>query len=561
MKKALSILCAACIAAASTAQINVLPRSTAAAQGVEPAALARFVDSMMAVPRTDIHHLMVLRHGKVIAEVHPAPYRADDPHTLFSCSKTFTALAVGIAVDENRLRVTDRVAAFFPQKLPPIVSPELARLTVHDLLTMHTGITPTDVVRNGTDDWVASYLSQEINPEAPYQYDSMCTFVLSAIVQRVTGMTVLDYLKDRLFTPMGITHLDWEHSPDGITAGGWGLRLQAESQAKLALLINNKGNWEGRQLVSEEWLNLMCAKQIDPKPETTPPTEGNQGYGYQIWMCRMPGALRADGAFAQYIVMVPHLDLAVVINSVSYRLNGWIELGHIWDILVPALHDTPVTASKADERKLAKSLERPISSEIPPMRSTRKSAEKWVKNSQICTLTLEDNDWGLKTLNFYMDGDMLNMTVNDDSFAYGAGNGKWVINESLGARNPLPPYNVKAQARFDGLENDFRCAASYGWTGPHTLVIRQEWPTWFAGRTMTIDFIAGTLTLVHNWAQQSPIIIPFTLDYRSRWSTMLLTWSKVLPASGETTASIVAALYAPNCVPSPTMKYMPLGLK
>lgn len=516
MKKALSILCAACIAAASTAQINVLPRSTAAAQGVEPAALARFVDSMMAVPRTDIHHLMVLRHGKVIAEVHPAPYRADDPHTLFSCSKTFTALAVGIAVDENRLRVTDRVAAFFPQKLPPIVSPELARLTVHDLLTMHTGITPTDVVRNGTDDWVASYLSQEINPEAPYQYDSMCTFVLSAIVQRVTGMTVLDYLRDRLFTPMGITRLDWEHSPDGITAGGWGLRLQAESQAKLALLINNKGNWEGRQLVSEEWLNLMCAKQIDPKPETTPPTEGNQGYGYQIWMCRMPGALRADGAFAQYIVMVPHLDLAVVINSVSYRLNGWIELGHIWDILVPALHDTPVKATKSDERRLAQSLERPKRAEMPPVKSSCKTAERWAKTGQARTLTLEENPLGLETLHLWFDNGKLNVEVDSDHFTYGAGDGHWVESESMGGANPMPPYNVKAKARFEGLVNDFRCAASCGWTAPHTLVVRQEWPTWFAGRTMTIDFAAGTLTVVHNWARQSPVTIAFTTGDAAR---------------------------------------------
>ena len=294
MRKSVTLFCMVCLAAMATAQTGVLPRSTAAAEGVEPAALARFVDSMMAVPRTDIHHLMVLRHGKVIAEVHPYPYRANDPHTLFSCSKTFTALAVGIAVDENRLRVTDRVAAFFPDKLPATVSPALARLTVHDLLTMHSGITPTDSVRSRTDDWVKAFLSQPVDPKAAYQYDSMCTFVLSAIVQRVTGKTVLDYLKEKLFTPMGITHLDWEHSPDGITAGGWSLRLQAESEAKMALLINNKGIWDGRQLVSEEWINTMCTKQIDPKPETTPPTEGNQGYGYQIWMCRMPGALRAD---------------------------------------------------------------------------------------------------------------------------------------------------------------------------------------------------------------------------------------------------------------------------
>lgn len=495
---------------ASRAQTGVLPRSNAAAEGVDPVALARYIDSMMAVPRTDIHHLMVLRHGKVIAEVHPTPYEAGDLHTLFSCSKTFAALAVGIAVDENRLRVSDRVVTFFPDKLPPAVSPALGALTVHDLLTMHSGITPTDSIRNFNDDWLAAFLARPVDADAPYQYDSMCTFVLSAIVQRVTGMTMLDYLKDRLFTPMGITTLDWESSPDGITTGGWGLRLQAESQAKLALLINNRGNWQGRQLVSEAWIDEMCRKQIDPKPETTPPTEGNQGYGYQIWMCRMEGALRADGAFAQYIIMVPRLDLAVVINSVSYRLNGWMELGHTWDVLVPGVKDAPIASTPAADRLVTQAVERATKHEITPPAGNRKATASRARSGQVISLTLATNDWGLNRLTLGMDGERLAMRVNDEDYEYKAGYGYWYTDTATIARYPLPPYNIKARHRLVGLKNDFRCAAAFAWTSPSTLVIRQEWPTWFAGRTLTVDLERRTVTLVHNWAQQSPVTIPVT---------------------------------------------------
>ena len=506
MKQLLLTLLILAQAATLTAQTNELPRSTAAAQGVEPRALARFIDSLMAVPRTHIHHLMVLRHGKVIAEAHPAPYRADDLHTLFSVSKTFTAIAVGMAVDENRLRVSDRVATFFPDKLPPQVTPELARLTVHDLLVMHSGITPDGRIRNNSDDWVAAFLARDIDPQAPYQYDSMCTFVLAAIVQRVTGTTLLSYLQERLFTPLGITQVDWESSPDGINTGGWGLRLQAESQAKFAQFILNRGMWNGRQLVSEQWIDLMCAKHIDPKPVTTPPDDGNQGYGYQIWMCKMPGALRADGAFAQYIVMVPRLDLAVVINSVSYRLNGWLELGHIWDILAPAVHDTPLAASPREQALVEQAIARGEKNEITPARGKAKSPEKWGKFRHF-DLQLDSNVLNLERMALTLDKGLMQVDMNGVTTAIAA-HGKW--HEHLGTPAPLPPYNVKARNRMAGLTPDFRCAASYAWQDGHTLVLRMEWPTWYAGRTLTLDLQARTLTIVNNWAQQSPIVIPVT---------------------------------------------------
>ena len=181
---------------AAVGQVGDLPRSTPAAQGIEPQALARFIEALMAVPETDIHHVMVARHGHVVAEMHPAPFRAQDGHTLYSASKTFASMAVGIAIDENRLRLTDRVATFFPEQLPDTITARLAQMTVADLLTMRSGVKPDWTMRNNESDWVRSWLAKPVDdePGTRFQYDSMCTFMLSAILQRFTGRTILDYL-------------------------------------------------------------------------------------------------------------------------------------------------------------------------------------------------------------------------------------------------------------------------------------------------------------------------------------------------------------------------------
>ena len=200
--KQIRLLLLALLPLLASAQIGDLPRSTPAAEGVSTQAVVRFIDSLMAVPRTHVHHVMVLRHGRVVAEVHPAPFRAEDSHTLYSCSKTFVALAVGKAIDENRLRLTDRVAAFFPERLPDSIGANLAAMTVRDLLVMASGITPDWEMRNSHPDWISTWLAKPVKePGKNFAYDSLSTFLLSAIVQRVTGMTTLQYLQSRFFRP------------------------------------------------------------------------------------------------------------------------------------------------------------------------------------------------------------------------------------------------------------------------------------------------------------------------------------------------------------------------
>ena len=207
--------------APAVAQNTTLPRSTPAQEGVDPNAVKQFIDALMAVPQTDIHHVVVVRHGKVIAEAHPAPFAKDDVHTLYSCSKTFTMLAIGMLVDDGRLSVNDKVIDLLPDKAPKVKSAALKTMTVKHLLTMTAGIKPSLELRQEGDDWARVWLAQPVTKQGRFQYDSLCTFMLAAIVQRITGKTLLEFLNERFFHPLGIYEADWEQSPDGTNVGGW----------------------------------------------------------------------------------------------------------------------------------------------------------------------------------------------------------------------------------------------------------------------------------------------------------------------------------------------------
>ena len=218
---------------------SALERTTPEMQGVPSRAVEALFDSLTSMPDVDIHSVMVLRHGKVIGEIYPQPFAPQYRHTVYSVSKTFTAAAVGIAISENRLRLTDRVAAFFPELLPDSISLRLAQITVDDLLTMRSGIIPDRELRNHATEWRRAFLAKPIKgePGSSFNYDSLNSYMLSAIVQRVTGMTSFDYLNSHVFVPMGITDIAWELSPEGISTGGWGVYASSESLAMFGQLL------------------------------------------------------------------------------------------------------------------------------------------------------------------------------------------------------------------------------------------------------------------------------------------------------------------------------------
>ncbi|RJE87484.1 class A beta-lactamase-related serine hydrolase [Paenibacillus sp. 1011MAR3C5] len=262
-----------------------------------------------------VNGFMLLQDGKATAEFWREPYRKDSEQVLFSLSKSFTSIAIGIAWDEGYLSLDDQVAAFFPDKRPDPVSPHLEKMTIHHLLSMNAGHQANiyeAVVKQ--QDWVKAFLSLEVEhePGSYYQYSTPAAYMLSAILQRATGEGLVDFLMPRLFEPLGIPRPSWETCPLGIAAGGMGLSLSAEGVAKFGLMLLHKGSFEGRRIVSERYIELAVAEHSDNRKEGAP-IDAAQGYGYQFHRCRR-GCYRGDGAFGQLCFVAPQHNLVIAAN-------------------------------------------------------------------------------------------------------------------------------------------------------------------------------------------------------------------------------------------------------
>ena len=298
----------------------------------------------------DLHSIMIVQRGKVIKERWLGEGAWNKPHVLNSVSKTFTATAVGFAVAEGKLRLTDKVISFFPDQLPAEISPNLEKLEVRHLLTMSSGhdVDPTPLTR-GEDsqelDWVRTFLAAPLThePGTFFVYNSLGTYMLSAIVQKVTGEKVIDYLYPRLFRPLGIVGVTWQESPQGINCGGWGLYLKTEDLAKMGQLFLQKGTWNGKRLLPESWIDEATRSHIASLPAgtrreelTIKPKDSDwlQGYGYQMWRCRHD-AVRADGANGQYIIILPEQEAVIAMTANIGDMQAEINL--VWKYLLPAL--------------------------------------------------------------------------------------------------------------------------------------------------------------------------------------------------------------------------------
>lgn len=338
-------LCQSCSPKQTTIVEKQLPRAeTPAEVKVAAEALLAHTDSLKNVT---LQSLMILKNGKVIYETWLNGGNSATPHVMHSVSKSFTATAIGMLVDDAKLKVTDKVVDFFPDDLPNEVSDNLKAMTIRDLLTMNCGheVAPES---SRFSNWARSFLAQPVTktPGSWYCYNSMATYMLSAIVQKLSGEKLVDFLTPRLFEPLGINKPKWEESPQGINVGGWGLYITTEDMAKFGQLFLQKGNWEGRQLISEAWVAEASAYQVPSVPAGTRPdeveakglTEENcawlLGYGYQMWRCPQ-NAYRADGAFGQYIIVMPDNDAVIAVTANSPDLQA--ELSSIYSYLFPVL--------------------------------------------------------------------------------------------------------------------------------------------------------------------------------------------------------------------------------
>ncbi len=326
---------------------KALPRSTPQAEKVNEKAIANYLEAVKKSEQ-DLHSLMIVRNGKVVAEHWLGDNAANKPHILNSVSKTFTSTAIGFAVSEGKLKVTDKVISFFPDKLPSEVSPYLQELEIRHLLTMSVGHDqdPTRAAREpGNEDWVKAFLAYPIDhkPGTVYVYNSLATYMLSAIIQKVTGEKLINYLYPRFFRPLGIVGAVWQECPKGINTGGWGLFVKTEDMAKLGQFYLQKGNWNGKQLLPESWIEEASRSHIKSLPAGVKQEKLNagqkkgdwvQGYGYQLWRSRH-NSYRADGANGQYILVLPEKNTVIVTTAAIGDMQA--ELNLIWKYLLPAL--------------------------------------------------------------------------------------------------------------------------------------------------------------------------------------------------------------------------------
>ncbi len=327
-----------------------LPRSTPESQGISSQAIREFVEAADKI--NTLHSVMVVRHGHVIAEGWWKPEAADKPHVLHSLTKSFNSTGVGLAIEDGRLSLDDHVLKFFPHDLPDDPSDNLKAMTVRDLLTMTCGH-DTEPKSIGGAPSVKQFLAHPVlhKPGTHFQYNSMGSYMLSAIVTKVTGQTELEYLKPRLFEPLGIENPTWATSPEGNSIGGSGLFLRTEDIAKFGQLYLQKGKWNGKQLIPQKWVAQATSKQVpnDQESHTKIGPDWKQGYGFQFWQCTH-NAFRGDGAAGQFCVMIPEMDAVIAITADTGNMQG--ELNVIWEKLLPAFQADTLPADAAGQEKL-----------------------------------------------------------------------------------------------------------------------------------------------------------------------------------------------------------------
>ena len=503
------LLCCSCITV--VAQVGELPRSTPEEQGVNSDLLNRFCHDVTSLPQVDVHHLMVLRHGKVISELHATPYRATDLHTLYSASKTVTALAVGLAVDDGLLSVDDKVSKFLRDKMPAKLSPALDSLSVRHLLMMASGREEDLSIFEDNSDWLSVWFSGDFHAVGQqFNYDSMCTHALAMIVTRVMGRAVLDVVRERIFTPLNITVADWELAPDSVEAAGWGLRLHVESEAKLGLLMLHGGKWKGRQLVSEQWIHDMTQHHLS----TQKPTKVKLSWwsGFLRWLCRCWHTVRswftgynvdhyylgygyqtkviehprADSFFAagyggQLIYVVPEVDLVVVVNGRAANYGD--ELNTIYYRLVEPLISGYVPPAKVPPAELAVACPQGVSSH---------AYEDRLWGSKVA---LDSNLLGLRSIEVNRSGDdrIFTMTDKRGPLRAIASCGEWRL--STGDARPI--YIMESYEQLVGAQRPFTSASSYAWQGD-TLALRLDWIDGGDNRRLWMTFDDDDVTVIVN---------------------------------------------------------------
>jgi len=430
--------------------ITQLKRSSPEAEGIPSSAVLDFI---RAVERHDhpldaVHGFMLLRHGNVAAEGWWTPYGPQSPHSQYSLSKSFTSSGIGLAVDEGLLAVDDPVLKFFPNDAPSNPSENLKAMRVRHLLSMNTGHkedttgcvfrdlyqvglfgsktvrkeeTTGQVSRGEESNWPRTFLSLpvEYQPGTWFVYNTAATYMLSAIITKLTGESLLEYLRPRLFDPLGIENPTWETDPLGITIGGSGLHIKTEEMARFGQMYLQQGMWDGKRILRPEWVAEATSVHSDNSNTQTNP-DWRVGYGYQFWRCRH-GCYRGDGAFGQFCIVMPEQDaLLAIIGGVR---NMQAVLDNVWEHLLPAMRPEALPANPQAYRQCCDELA-VLSLPLPNGQRSPAKAEQWSGK----TYKLESNDLKIDSVAIKFDEDRSTLVVRDERGEHPmlVGHGKWL---------------------------------------------------------------------------------------------------------------------------------------
>ena len=428
-----------------------LARSTPEDQGISSSSILQFLQSIEENIQS-FHSFMLLRHGFVVTEGWWHPYKREYPHMLFSLSKSFTSTAIGQALSEGLLSLDDFVVDFFAKELPKQISTNLKAMRVRHLLSMSTGHaedTTPFMVRRKDKNWVRGFLTRPVKyePGTHFLYNTGATYMLSAILQKLTGVTLLEYLRPRLFDPLGIQNPTWETCPRGINTGGFGLTITTEDIARFGQLYLQKGMWNGSQLLPESWVEQASRKQVSNG--VNPDSDWEQGYGYQFWRCRY-NIYRGDGAFGQYCIVMPEQDAVLAITSGVPDMQ--IVLNLVWEHLLPAFKPASLASDPSTQRILTDKLNDLC---LPPMHGSRFSSKTASISGK--RFLFEPNKEEFRWVSFDFSGDENTITFKK---------GRSVHQLKCGMYSWL-----EGTTSFqNGLTN--RVAVSSAWTEPDSLSVK-----------------------------------------------------------------------------------------
>ena len=456
-------------------------------QGIPSSAISLLIDAYKR-EKVDLNSIMILRHGVKVAQGWYKPYSSDTTHAMHSFTKSISAMAMGIAAEEGLLSLDDKIISFFPDKTPKDASDYLKEMNVRHLLSMTCGHEAETQSHMGdaNADFVECFLNHEVKyrPGTFFAYNTVGSNVIAEILYKITGLQMTEYLKPRLFDPMGITNYSCSKNPRGRERSGGGMFMLTEDMAKLGQLFLNKGVWNGKRLISEEFINEATSVQIVQQESDKGEKEDMfAGYGYQIWMNAIPESYRFDGFYGQLTLVLPKFDMVISMTSATMRVNKLLTT--VWRTLLPAVYEHELPENEKEHEALEEKLAN-LQVEWPEPKD-RSPLEKAVNNVDIIfptntySMVPENRVWLLK-----MAGSPKN-NIEKCTFSFGEDEAvltfiEGAVEESIGIG--LSGQMIKGRLDTPGLEANIMTSAR--WDNENTL--RVDWLHYNTANHRTIYF-------------------------------------------------------------------------